>query len=84
MKSFHRRAGRPPPTPATTTADLPPERHGLQRVDSLLVAHGQAPSRGAAQRLIAAGRVRLQGQLVHKASQTVSGNVSLEVLPEEG
>ena len=61
MKSFHRRAQRLAPS-------LPPDdkptvdRHGLVRLDSLLVSHGLAPSRTAAQRLIAAGHVMLDGQ----------------------
>jgi 23S rRNA (cytidine1920-2'-O)/16S rRNA (cytidine1409-2'-O)-methyltransferase len=82
MKSFHRRTARPAPAPH----DTPPvavERHGLQRVDSLLVARGLAPSRTAAQRMIAAGRVAMAGQPVAKASLELPGDAPLSVTPDD-
>lgn len=82
MKSFHRRTARAAPVPH----DTPPvavERHGLQRVDSLLVAQGLAPSRTAAQRMIAAGRVSMAGQLVAKASLELPGDAPLSVIPDD-
>ncbi|MBT0962205.1 TlyA family RNA methyltransferase [Denitromonas iodatirespirans] len=82
MKSFHRRTARPAPTPAPAS---PPEvdRHGLQRVDSLLVARGLAPSRTAAQRMIAAGRVRSAEQPVTKPSLALPDDAELTVIPDQ-
>ncbi|TVT70739.1 MAG: TlyA family RNA methyltransferase [Denitromonas halophila] len=81
MKSFHRRTARPAPTP---TVDAAPavDRHGLQRVDSLLVARGLAPSRTTAQRMIAAGRVRLGDQTISKASLALDEDAPLLVVPD--
>ncbi|MDX9839260.1 MAG: TlyA family RNA methyltransferase [Azoarcus sp.] len=59
------------------------ERNGLMRADSLLVAQGLAPSRTAAQLLIEAGRVSWEGGPVTKSAQTLSGEVALEVRPDE-
>ena len=81
MKSFHRRTARPAPTP-NTAPDAPVDRHGLQRIDSLLVARGLAPSRTAAQRMIAAGRVRADDQPVAKASLELPEDAALLVLPD--
>lgn len=66
MNSFHSRTPKrkPPqhergPGPAA----LPPQPHGdMVRADAWLVAHGLAPSRTAAQRMIEAGRVTWQGK----------------------
>ncbi len=43
-----------------------------QRVDVLLVERGLAESRSQAQRLVMAGQVRVNGQLVHKPSKTMA------------
>ena len=56
MNSFHARQGKPKPT---AHAKGPADRHGLLRVDQLLVAQGLAPSRTAARALIEAGLQRL-------------------------
>ncbi|MCB1939464.1 MAG: TlyA family RNA methyltransferase [Rhodocyclaceae bacterium] len=81
MKSFHRRTARPAPTPGRAAAAAV-ERHGLQRADSLLVAREAAPSRTAAQRMIAAGRVRADGKPVTKAAQELAASVVLDVIPD--
>lgn len=49
------------------------------RVDKLLVERGLVESRSQAQRLIMAGKVRAEGQLVHKASQRFDVNTSLDI-----
>jgi 23S rRNA (cytidine1920-2'-O)/16S rRNA (cytidine1409-2'-O)-methyltransferase len=49
------------------------------RVDVLLVERGLAESRSQAQRLVMAGQVRADGQVVSKPSVTVSPNVKLSV-----
>jgi 23S rRNA (cytidine1920-2'-O)/16S rRNA (cytidine1409-2'-O)-methyltransferase len=49
------------------------------RIDRLLVERGLVESRSKAQRLVMAGKVRAQGQLVHKASQQFASNVRLEI-----
>jgi 23S rRNA (cytidine1920-2'-O)/16S rRNA (cytidine1409-2'-O)-methyltransferase len=49
------------------------------RIDRLLVERGLAESRSQAQRLVMAGVVRAQGQIVHKASQRFEPNTPLEV-----
>ena len=50
-----------------------------KRVDLLLVERGLAKSRSQAQRLVMAGQVRANGQVVAKASVTLSPDVKLEV-----
>jgi 23S rRNA (cytidine1920-2'-O)/16S rRNA (cytidine1409-2'-O)-methyltransferase len=50
-----------------------------KRVDRALVDSGLADSRALAQRLIMAGQVRADGQLVHKPSQLVAPGVELTV-----
>ncbi len=82
MKSFHRRTSRPTQGPAGHATQAV-ERHGLARVDSLLVEKGLAPSRTAAQRMIAAGRVRVDGTPVLKASQEVPPSAVPEILADE-
>ena len=52
---------------------------GKRRVDELLVARGLAPSRNQAQRLVMAGQVRADGQVVPKASTTLDENCQLDV-----
>ncbi len=64
-------------------AGAPQLRNGMakskQRVDQLLVERGLAESRSLAQRMVMAGQVRAAGELVHKPSQTVALNATLEV-----
>ncbi len=50
-----------------------------KRIDLLLVDRGLAESRSAAQKLIMAGLVRVEGQLIHKASQKAEPGMSIEV-----
>jgi 23S rRNA (cytidine1920-2'-O)/16S rRNA (cytidine1409-2'-O)-methyltransferase len=51
-----------------------------QRVDALLVARGLAESRSQAQRLLMAGQVRADGQLVDKPAVMLAEETALEVL----
>ena len=50
-----------------------------ERLDIALVARGLAPSRTAAQALVMAGEVRVNGQVAAKPSQAVSDDSTLEV-----
>ena len=50
------------------------------RIDQLLVERGLAESRSKAQRLIMAGQVRMEGQLVHKPSVQAEPNAEIEVV----
>ena len=50
-----------------------------ERLDIALVARGLAPSRTAAQALVMAGEVRVDGQVAAKPSQAVSGDSSIVV-----
>ena len=50
-----------------------------ERLDIALVAHGLAPSRTAAQALVMAGEVRVNGQVASKPSQSVAASDSLDV-----
>ncbi len=50
-----------------------------QRIDLLLVERGLAESRSRAQRLVMAGEVRVDGEMVHKSSTQVSLNADIEV-----
>jgi 23S rRNA (cytidine1920-2'-O)/16S rRNA (cytidine1409-2'-O)-methyltransferase len=50
-----------------------------QRADILLVERGLAESRAKAQRLVMAGQVRANGQIVDKPSSLFEGEVQLEV-----
>ena len=45
-----------------------------------MVERSLSESRAQAQRLIMAGQVRLDGQLVHKASQTAGENALIEII----
>jgi 23S rRNA (cytidine1920-2'-O)/16S rRNA (cytidine1409-2'-O)-methyltransferase len=49
------------------------------RIDVLLVERGLAESRSLAQRLVMAGQVRVNGQVVPKSSVTYSPNASIEI-----
>lgn len=50
-----------------------------KRIDILLVDRGLAESRNRAQRLVMAGEVRANGEMVHKASALVEENAELEI-----
>jgi 23S rRNA (cytidine1920-2'-O)/16S rRNA (cytidine1409-2'-O)-methyltransferase len=50
------------------------------RLDRALVAAGLAPSRSRAQALIAEGRVRIDGEVVSRASHAVGSGAALEVI----
>lgn len=50
-----------------------------RRIDQLLVERGLAESRSKAQRLIMAGQVRMEGELVHKPSIHAEPNADIEV-----
>lgn len=54
----------------------------MPRADTLLVTAGLAASRTAAQRLIAAGRVRWEGGLVGKPAQELPSDAGLAVEPD--
>ena len=51
-----------------------------QRIDLLLVERGLAESRNRAQRLVMAGEVRVDGEMVHKSSTQVPENAAIEVI----
>ena len=51
-----------------------------QRIDILLVERGLAESRNRAQRLVMAGEVRVDGEMIHKSSTQVPENARIEVL----
>jgi 23S rRNA (cytidine1920-2'-O)/16S rRNA (cytidine1409-2'-O)-methyltransferase len=76
MNSFHARTARPPKKPAVRTVS-----HAGIRADALLVQQGLASSRTAAQRLIEAGRVSLDGAAVLKPAQLLAENAALAVAP---
>jgi 23S rRNA (cytidine1920-2'-O)/16S rRNA (cytidine1409-2'-O)-methyltransferase len=50
-----------------------------QRLDILLVERGLVESRSLAQRLVMAGQVRVEGQIVLKPATTVASNAQLEI-----
>ena len=50
-----------------------------KRIDLLLVDKGLAENRSVAQKLIMAGLVRVEGQLIHKASQKAEQGMLIEV-----
>jgi len=50
-----------------------------ERIDTLLVERGLADSRALAQRLVMAGQVRVEGQVVIKASRRVPSNAHISV-----
>ena len=50
-----------------------------QRIDILLVERGLAESRNQAQRLVMAGEVRVDGEMIHKSSTQVAVDASIEV-----
>jgi 23S rRNA (cytidine1920-2'-O)/16S rRNA (cytidine1409-2'-O)-methyltransferase len=82
MNAFHARTVRPK---SRTTARPAVERHGGMRLDALLVERGLAPSRSAAQRLIAAGCVKVSpGETaLLKPAQVLPRDTALVVLPDD-
>jgi 23S rRNA (cytidine1920-2'-O)/16S rRNA (cytidine1409-2'-O)-methyltransferase len=50
-----------------------------KRIDVLLVERGLAESRNQAQRLVMAGEVRVDGEMIHKSSSQVDINAEIEV-----
>ncbi len=80
MNSFHARQGRPR---HVAEHRQPVDRHGLLRVDQLLVAQGLAPSRTAARALIQAGRVSHDGQPVTKPALELPPDARLAVIPDD-
>ena len=80
MNSFHARQGRPR-HPAEHKQ--PVDRHGLLRIDQLLVTRGLAPSRTAARALIEAGRVSHEGQPVTKPAHELPPDARLDVVPDD-
>jgi 23S rRNA (cytidine1920-2'-O)/16S rRNA (cytidine1409-2'-O)-methyltransferase len=55
-----------------------------ERIDIILTEKGLVESRSQAQRLIMAGQVRVEGQVIHKPSRRVARNaqVEIEALPQ--
>ena len=80
MNSFHARQGKPRPA---AQGKGPADRHGLLRVDQLLVAQGLAASRTAARALIEAGRVSHEGQPVAKPALELLPDARLTVMPAD-
>ena len=83
MDSFHARQPKPRPVPAAPSAG----GRGMPRADQLLVERGLAESRTAAQRMIAAGRVRWQDaggpRQVRKSSENLPADAALVVEADE-
>ena len=81
------------PGPTTPVLRIGPEAAGM-RVDQVLSAHSDFPSRAAAQRLIAQGLLRLNGSVLSNASRrlhegdelqwTLPPPEPLELVPESG
>ncbi len=80
MNSFHARQGRPR---HATEHKQPVDRHGLLRVDQLLVTQGLAPSRAAARALVEAGRVSHDGQTITKAALMLAPDARLAVSADD-
>lgn len=80
MNSFHARQGRPR---HAAEHRQPVDRHGLLRVDQLLVAQGLAASRTTARALIEAGRVSHEGQPVTKPAHELPPDARLDVVPDD-
>ncbi|MBN8442487.1 MAG: TlyA family RNA methyltransferase [Thauera sp.] len=80
MNSFHARQGKPRPA---AQGKGPVDRHGLLRVDQVLVAQGLAPSRTAARALVEAGRVWLDGEAVTKPALELLPDAPLTVTPDD-
>ncbi|MDG3065679.1 TlyA family RNA methyltransferase [Thauera mechernichensis] len=80
MNSFHARQGKPKPA---AQGKHPADRHGLLRVDQLLVAQGLAASRTAARALIDAGRVSHDGKPVTKPALELPPDARLKVVADD-
>ena len=80
MNSFHARQGKPRPA---AQGKGPADRHGLLRVDQLLVTQGHAPSRAAARALVEAGRVSHDGQTITKAALMLAPDARLAVSADD-
>ena len=80
MNSFHARQGRPR---HAAEHRQPVDRHGLLRVDQLLVAQGLAPSRTAARALIEAERVSHDGQTITKPALALAPDAQLAVSADD-
>lgn len=83
MNSFHARQGGQPQDPKDKPVKRPVDRGGLLRADALLLQCGQASSRTHAQKLIAAGRVTVDGVSVTKPSLTLPPDTVLIVATDE-
>jgi len=82
MRSFHARTPkgeRDYAGVAAAPSTEPRDRHGLVRADALLVTCGLAPSRTAAQRMIAAGRVSGPDGRIDKPSHELPVSATLQV-----
>jgi 23S rRNA (cytidine1920-2'-O)/16S rRNA (cytidine1409-2'-O)-methyltransferase len=51
-----------------------------KRIDILMVERGLAESRNRAQRLVMAGEVRVEGEMIHKSSTQVPEDAEIEIL----
>jgi 23S rRNA (cytidine1920-2'-O)/16S rRNA (cytidine1409-2'-O)-methyltransferase len=87
MRSFHARTRKSEMhyegIPRARPPEEPRDRHGLVRADALLVASGLAPSRTAAQRMIAAGRVSGPEGPIAKPSHELPANAALAVTADD-
>ncbi len=81
MNSFHARTARPKSKVAVRAAAHRHTPHDGVRIDALLVQQGLAPSRSAAQRLIEAGRISLDGEAILKPALLLPGDARLVVAP---
>ena len=86
MRSFHARTRKSEQhyegiAPTRPSAE-PRDRHGLVRADALLLTRGLAPSRTAAQRMIAAGRVDGPDGRIDKPSHELPANAALQVVED--
>ncbi|MDX9885954.1 S4 domain-containing protein [Thauera sp.] len=80
MNSFHARQGRPR---QAAERRHPADRHGLLRVDQLLVMQGLAPSRAAARALVATGRVSHDGHVITKPALALPPEARLAVTADD-
>ena len=87
MRSFHARTRKSEMHYEGIRPERPPEgprdRHGLVRADALLVTRGLAPSRTAAQRMIAAGRVSIGAERIDKPSHELPADAALHVMEDD-
>ena len=85
MNSFHTRQGGRPQQARTDgkPATKPVDRGGLLRADALLVHQGLAASRTQAQRLIATGRVFLDGAALAKPAVELPPDAALTVINDD-